>query len=439
MVQWRCFLARFTDIADGPHRAESAGSRHDGGLCDHGTMPPSLLQLGAAAEIERLVDSAERYLSANYPGDRSGPQPVHTVYTSADNAAPDVVSGWSEAAVRILDANRDVLAELADRAVVDDTRARLVEAPITDLRFDFEDGYRGDDADGDARRAGTALTNLGVKGGIRIPGLTAADWRRSVRILEQVLGEFGTVPAGFVFTIPKFRALQQVEAAVRLCQALEQAHGLPDRSLRYELQIESPQAVIAADGTATVASALQVSEGRCEALHYGTYDYSAACGISAQYQSLDHPVADHAKAVMLAAAAQTGTWVADGSTQVVPRGDAGQVAAALRLHFGLVTRSLRRGYYQGWDMHPGHLVTRWMANFTFYRSALAEAAPRLAAYLGRTDDFDEPASAEALARAVLRGFDCGAFTEDSAAVGPRSVLADLVARKRDLADHHVAP
>jgi len=133
---------------------------------------------------------------------------------------------------------------------------------------------------------------------------------------------------------------------------------------------------------------------------------------------------------MLVAAAQTGTWVADGSTQIVPRGDADRVAEALRLHFGLVTRSLRHGYYQGWDMHPGHLVTRWLANFAFYRSALAEAAPRLVAYVGRTDDFDEPASAEALARAVLRGLDCGAFAEDSVAVGPRSVLTDLVARKR---------
>ena len=42
------------------------------------------------------------------------------------------------------------------------------------------------------------------------------------------------------------------------------------------------------------------------ALHYGTYDYSAFCGIPAAYQSMEHPVADHAKLVMQAAAAGTG-------------------------------------------------------------------------------------------------------------------------------------
>ena len=392
-------------------------------------MPQSLVQHGSLAEIEDLVDSAERYLRANYPGDRPDPQPVHTVYTSAAFASPDVVNDWAAAALRILDANRDVLSELTDGSVVDRARARLMDAPIMDLRFDFEDGYRGDDEDGDIRRTGAALAVLGIKGGIRIPGLTSMDWRRSVHILETLFDQWGSVPAQFVFTVPKFRALQQVTAAVKLCSLLEQVHGLQANTVRFELQIESPQAVIAADGSATVARAVHESEGRCESLHYGTYDYSAACGISAADQSLDHPVADHAKAVMLAAAAQTGTWVADGSTQIVPRGDAHQVADALRLHFGLVTRSLRRGYYQGWDMHPGHLVTRWLADFTFYRAALELAIPRLSAYLGRSDDFDEPASAEALARVVLRGLDCGAYTEESVGLGPRSVLTDLVARK----------
>lgn len=132
-------------------------------------MPQSLLQHGAVAEIESLVDAGERYLKANYPGDRPDPQPVHTVYTSAACASPDVVDDWSAAAVRILDTNRDLLGELTDGSVVDRARSRLTDAPIMDLRFDFEDGYRGDDEDGDIRRTGAALAVLGVKGGIRIP------------------------------------------------------------------------------------------------------------------------------------------------------------------------------------------------------------------------------------------------------------------------------
>ena len=68
--------------------------------------------------------------------------------------------------------------------------------------------------------------------------------------------------------------------------------------------------------------------GRVSGLHYGTYDYSAACGVSAAYQSMEHPAADHAKAVMQVAAAGTGVRVADGSTNVLPVGDGPAVRAA---------------------------------------------------------------------------------------------------------------
>ena len=51
---------------------------------------------------------------------------------------------------------------------------------------------------------------------------------------------------------------------------------------------------------------IHASDGRCTGLHYGTYDYSASCGIAAAHQSLEHPAADHAKAVMQVAAAGHG-------------------------------------------------------------------------------------------------------------------------------------
>ena len=60
------------------------------------------------------------------------------------------------------------------------------------------------------------------------------------------------------------------------------------------------------DGAATVARMIHAAGGRCSGLHYGTYDYSAALGIAGALQSLDHPAADHAKAVMQLAAAGTG-------------------------------------------------------------------------------------------------------------------------------------
>lgn len=389
------------------------------------------------ARLDSLLTDVDATLAARYPGDRGAGQPAHTVYISAAEAGPATVIEWGAAALELLDRQPEVFAELGDETVLAMVRERLRTAPIADLRLDFEDGYgrRADEVeDADALRAGDTLRGLGIgSSGIRIKGLTAADRRRSVRTLELVLD--GGVPAGFVFTVPKLRAAEQVTATVWLCEALEQAHGLPVGTLKFELQIESPQAVVGADGTATVARAIDLADGRCTGLHYGTYDYSAACGIAPQQQALDHPVADHAKAVMQAAAAQTGVWIADGSTQVFPVGTEEQAAHAIRRHHRLVTRSLERGYYQGWDMHPGHLATRWLATFTFFRAALTAAAPRLQAYLDRRGGaiVDEPATAEALATVVLRGLDCGAFdVDDVATLAPDAslpVLRDLKDRK----------
>lgn len=381
----------------------------------------------------------EADLDARYPGDGGTPQPVHTVYIGAADATATTPADWGAAATELLDAHRDLLVELGGEIAVDAVRDRLTSAPIQDLRLDFEDGYgrRPDEVeDTDARRAGHTLAALRTdRCGVRIKGLTSRERRRAIRTLELVLDAAGDVPPGFAFTVPKVRAAEQATAAVWLCEALEQAHGLPDRTLRFELQIESPQAILGADGTATVARALHSSDGRCVGLHYGTYDYSAACGIAPQQQALDHPVADHAKAVMLAAAAQTGVHVVDGSTQVMPTGTGVQVRSAIRRHHHLVNRSLERGYYQGWDMHPGHLVTRWLATIAFFRAAMTTAAPRLQAYLDHRGGViaDEPATAEALATVVLRGLDIGAFSlDDVLAVAPSadtSVLRNLKGRR----------
>jgi hypothetical protein len=149
-------------------------------------------------------------------------------------------------------------------------------------------------------------------------------------------------------------------------------------------------------------------------LHYGTYDYSAALGIAAAHQASDHPAADHAKLVMQLAVAGTGARAVDGSTNVLPVGGTAQVQAAWRLHAGLVRRALERGLYQGWDLHPAQLVTRYLATYAFFRGAFPAAAARLRGYLDRADAgvLDEPATARALAAVVLRGLDCGALHDE---------------------------
>ena len=179
---------------------------------------------------------------------------------------------------------------------------------------------------------------------------------------------------------------------------------------------------------------IHAAGGRCTALHYGTYDYSAFCGIPAAYQSMEHPVADHAKLVMQAAAAGTGVRLSDGSTNVLPVGDEAAVRRGWELHARLVRRSLERGYYQGWDLHPAQLPTRFAATYAFYRSGFAAAADRLRRYVERTGSsvLDEPATARALSDFVMRGVDCGAIStaEVETASGLDSPTLTALARPR---------
>ncbi len=253
--------------------------------------------------------------------------------------------------------------------------------------------------------------------GIRFKSLEGATRRRGLRSLDLVLGallDAGPLPAGWVVTLPKVTSVDQVRAFVDVCERLERAYGLADDALRFEIQVETPQAILLADGTAGVAAMLHAAAGRCTGLHFGTYDYTAALGISGGHQAMDHPAADHAKTVMQLAAAGTGVRVSDGSTNIVPVGTPAEVHAAWALHARLVRRSLERGLYQGWDLHPAQLPTRFVATYLFFRSGLDRIGARLDRYLHGTAGgvLDEPATAQALAAFLTRGVHCGAVTAD---------------------------
>jgi citrate lyase beta subunit len=362
----------------------------------------------------------DAFLKSRYPGERAGRQPVHTVYVPADQIAG--FRDWGTLAIAALDRHPFPFG-FADRV-----RDKLRREPIEDLRVDFEDGYgvRDDDEEEDraVRLAATVLQD-GPRPpfvGIRMKSLEAATRHRALRTLDLFLACY---PYPFVITLPKVSGPEQVAAMVVLCARLESAYGLAGGTLRFEIQIELPAAVLGANGRATVAKLITAADGRCTALHFGTYDYSAAAAIPAAYQSMDHPAADHAKAVMQAAAAQTGVRLSDGSTNVLPVGTEEEVQAAWRLHHRLVRRSLERGFYQGWDLHPGHLPTRYAATYGFFADGRDAAVTRLRRYLDRRSGgiADEPATARALAGYLLRGLDCGALDD---AGFTREELAALV-------------
>jgi len=382
-------------------------------------------------ELDARLGPVDAELRRRYPGSRATRQPVHTLYVPADRFGPSTIAEYGRAAL-------DAVAEHGPLPFPDDVVARVLSKlerePVEDLRVDFEDSYGvRDDAEEDAAARWTAalLTPFGEDSapfsiGLRCKSLEAPTRRRAVRTLDVFLAELGRPPEGFVVTLPKVSAVAQVEAMVVLCARLESAHDLAPGTLRFEVQIETPAAVLGGDGAATVAGLVHAAAGRCIGLHYGTYDYSAAVGIAAAYQSLEHPAADHAKAVMQVAAAGTGVWLADGSTNILPVGDTATVRRAWDLHARLVRRSLERGFYQGWDLHPAQLPTRYAATYAFYRESGQDAVDRLGAYLDRRSGgvLDEPATARALASFLLRGLDCGAL--DPVEVGfERSVLEAL--------------
>lgn len=399
----------------------------------------SILNGTIMSRVNQDLQRTDELLQHSYPGDDGRRQPVHTIYVPADRYTPELPAVWGRQASEAVEAHGG-LTELAatvlsrqnptaasDRAylsrLVELVTRKLEHQPIEDLRLDFEDGYgRRSDAEEDAhavqsaRAVSEALASDSAPPfvGIRFKCLEADLRARGLRTLELYLSTLveasGSLPESTVLTLPKVTTVDQISAMNEVVSALESGLGLQQGAINYEVQVETPQLIVGPDGGAEVARAIHAGEGRISSLHYGTYDYSASLGIAAAYQSMDHPAADFAKNVMLTAAAGTGVHLSDGSTNILPVGSDEQVRQAWELHSGLVFRHLRRGIYQGWDMHPGHLPTRFLATFDFFLQSLDHTLARLDRYLRAESGavLDEPATAKALARYVLRGRACGA-------------------------------
>jgi hypothetical protein len=153
---------------------------------------------------------------------------------------------------------------------------------------------------------------------------------------------------------------------------------------------------------------------------------------------MGHPANDFAKHVMQVALAGTGVWLSDGSTAVLPvpvhrpRSDIGlttaqlrenraAVHAAWRMHFDDVRRSLVGGFYQGWDLHPAQLVTRYAALYSFFLEGIEAAGARLRNFVDKAAQatlvgnvFDDAATGQGLLNFFLRGINSGAVTEAEA-------------------------
>ena len=401
-------------------------------------------------------------VARDFPGESADRQPVHTVYGGAHLFKADSASKLGAVALTVLDEYapdaKTLATALSLAADVDATtvRARIVEKlrrePVEDFRIDFEDGYGNRvDAEEDGHAASAAReVAAGLKAGtlppfigIRIKPLSKELHRRSLRTLDifvttMVGATRGKLPPNFVITIPKLMSPGHVTAVASACAGLERRLKLKKGALKLELMIETPQSIIAADGTSALRPLVAAGGGRVTGAHFGTYDYTALCGITASWQHMRHPVCDFAKHMMQVALAQTGVRLSDGATNIMPvaphRAAAGRpltddqrranidaVHRAWKTHFDDVRHSLLNGYYQGWDLHPAQLPTRYAALYSFFLSALPAATARLKNFVEKAaqatlvgDVFDDAATGQGLLNFFVRGLSSGALTLEEA-------------------------
>ena len=97
------------------------------------------------------------------------------------------------------------------------------------------------------------------------------------------------VTTDFRAVLPKITVPEQVAALASVCHVFERAGDLAAGTLQIELMIEMPQAIVAEDGTVALPRLAMEGRGRVVAAHFGTYDYLAACGITAANQRMQHP------------------------------------------------------------------------------------------------------------------------------------------------------
>ena len=410
--------------------------------------------------LVQQLKTAQEGFARHYPGETGQRQPVHTVYGGAHLFKSDTTRKLGELSVKALATYAPEPKQFAEAIGIDPANAAIVHArvqeklkreAVEDFRIDFEDGYgnRADaEEDGHAAQAGTETAKGIAAGtlppfiGIRIKTFSSAELgARSLRTLDLFLTTLvresgGKLPANFVVTLPKITGAGQVAVLVSAFEALEPKLGLAKGSLKLEPMIEVTQTLLDPQGRSMLPSLLEAARGRMVAAHFGTYDYTASCNITAAYQSMRHPACDFAKQMMTVAYAGTGIMLSDGATTIMPiaphkgelteaqkRENQRAVHAAWRLHADDIRHSLQNGFYQGWDLHPAQLPSRYGAAYGFFLAGLPAASERLKNFVNKAaqatlvgDVFDDAATGQGLLNFFLRGVNCGALTEQEALV-----------------------
>ena len=446
------------------------------------------------ADIEREIlfnslKTANIKFQQTYPGDKPDRQAVHTVYGGANlfksdtcikmgdialkslqTYAPDFVTlakvlkmeGYEELPddekkiaklVKKLDkmeeAERHAYPAWLPYTVYHKIIQKLKTEAVEDFRIDFEDGFGNrpdEEEDTTAINAASELA-MGMNEktispfiGIRIKPFTEDLKNRGVRTMDIFLTTLlekthGRLPDNFVVMLPKVTIPEQVTTMVRFFEIIEKKNKLANGTLKMETMVEATQIIMDEEGCNPLMKIIKAGEGRLIAAHFGTYDYTASCGITAKYQTMAHPVCDFAHHMTKVALAGTGIFLSDGATNVMPvaphRGDdltakqlkenRQSVHNAWRIGYTHTMHSLVNGFYQGWDLNPAQIPMRYAATYNFFLSSIADATHRLKTFVDRAaistltgDIFDDAATGQGLLNFFLKAMNCGAISEEEA-------------------------
>ena len=439
--------------------------------------------------IYTQLEQANSNFLENYPGESGKRQPVHTVYGGAHLFKAGLAQKLGDLGMRSLDAfgknfahfaralhmsgsktlptDEKEIEKLAQKldaepekmklkhneawlayTVYTRVREKLKDEPVEDFRIDFEDGYgnRSDDEENAHAAQAAEQVSEGMKQkslppfiGVRIKPLTEELKQRAVNTLEIFLTKLneltnGKLPENFVITIPKVTIPEQVKAIVSLCEVIEHKTKIPKEALKVELMIETTQSIINQQGVFTIPTLITAGKNRVRGCHFGTYDYTASCNITAAHQSISHPVCDFARNVMQVSLANTGITISDGATTIMPipphrvpkdapplsdqqkEENEKVVHNAWKLHYSNIMNSLLFGFYQGWDLNPAQLPIRYATMYAFFLGGLDQATKRLRSFIQQAaqatlvgNTFDDAATGQGLLNYFLRALSCRAL------------------------------
>ena len=280
-----------------------------------GKMKTSLPDSAVQSAL-RILEGPSAAFARRYPGETGRRQPVHVVYGGAHlfragisrrlgdvalatlgEFAPDAFtfaraiglpgaetlpkSGKQAAAAERQFAKspeklrRENRAAWMAQTIYSRVLEKLQREPVEDFRIDFEDGY-GNRPDAEEDQHAKLAAEEVAKGlredslppfiGIRLKPFSPELRDRSIRTLDLFVSALceatrGRLPANFVVTLPKVVIPEQMAALAHLLEAMEPALGLEKGSLRFEMMIETTQAILNERGESSLPRFLDASGG----------------------------------------------------------------------------------------------------------------------------------------------------------------------------------